>query len=142
MLRNRAVVLKKGERRQLENLIKRGESPARKLTRARILLLSEEGKSSHEIAEALGISQRTSRNVCRRYETEGLEEALNEKPRSGAPTILNGKARAKITALACSQPPEGHGQWSLRLLADKAIELEFVETISHTYIGKILKKTR
>ncbi len=70
--------------------------------------------------------QNTISNICRRYLKEGLESAINEKPRCGAPLIFEGKLRAQITALACSTPPEGRSQWSLRLLADKAVELELV----------------
>jgi hypothetical protein len=70
-----------------------------------------------------------------------IKAALEDGKRSGRPSIFDGKARAKITALACSPAPEGYSQWSLRLLADKAVELKLVEDISHTQVGKILKKT-
>ena len=66
---------------------------------------------------------------------------LNDKPRSGRPVEIDGPLRAKITALACSEPPEGYSRWSLRLLADKAVELQFVQELSHSYVGEILKKT-
>ena len=83
----------------------------------------------------------TVERIRRRYVEEGLESALNEKPRSGRSPVISGEERAKITALACTEAPEGFGQWSLRLLADKAVELNFVESISHESVGVILKKT-
>jgi hypothetical protein len=82
------------------------------------------------------------RDVCGRYVEKGLEAALGERKRSGRPQIFDGKERANLTALACSTPPEGHSQWSLRLLADKAVELGYVDEISHTEVGHILKKTK
>src|SRR6202012_5420256 len=101
-------------------------------------LLVDEGQSKKLISVALSIDPNTIRNVCQRYAKEGLESAINEKPRPGAPTIFNGKFKAKLTALACSEPPEGHSTWSLRLLADKAVELEYIDSISHTDVGRIL----
>jgi transposase len=90
----------------------------------------------------LSVTAHTIRNICARYLEEGLEAAINEKPRPGAPTIFDGKAKAKITALACSEAPGGRGRWTLRLLADKAVELDLVEAISHTDVARILKKMR
>jgi putative transposase len=130
------------ERQQLQEIIKKGTEKARKITRCRVLLLSEQDKTQGEIAEALSINTQTVRNVCLRYLDDGLDAALNEKPRPGKPNIFNGKQKAKITALACSTPPEGRSQWSLRLIADKAVELKLVDSISHTDVGRILKKTK
>ena len=90
----------------------------------------------------LSINSNTVSNICRRYVEEGLEAAINEKPRPGAPTVFDGKLKAKITALACSTPPEGRSQWSLRLLSDKAVELDLVDSISHEDVRRILKKTK
>ena len=98
-------------------------------------------KTDQEIAEKLDISPATVERTRRAYVEAGLKEALNEKPRSGRPPVISGETRAQITALACSTPPEGFGQWSLRLLADKAVELHFIETISYESVGTILKKT-
>jgi transposase len=117
----------------------------RKLNRVKILMLADEShanghKTDQEIAEKLDISPATVERTRRAYVEEGLKEALNEKPRSGRPPVISGETRAQITALACSTPPEGFGQWSLRLLADKAVELQFIETISHESVGTILKK--
>jgi transposase len=109
------------------------------------MLANESHESGHktdkEIAEKLDISPITVERTRREYVEAGLQEALNEKPRSGRPPVISGETRAQITALACSTPPAGFGQWSLRLLADKAVELHFIETISHKSVGTILKKT-
>lgn len=80
-------------------------------------------------------------NIKRRYLAEGLDAALIDKPRSGQPCKIDGVARAKITALACSTAPIGHARWTLRLLADKAIELGFCQSISHSTVKEVLKKT-
>lgn len=136
------IKLEPQERKFLKGLISKGKEKARKLTRCRVLLLSDEGKSDTNIIEILQIARNTVRQICQRYVRESLESALNEKPRSGAPDIFSGRAKAKITALACSKAPDGHSQWSLRLLADKAIELKFVDDISHMSVQRILKKTK
>jgi transposase len=136
------IKLKLSEEKLLKSIIRKGVEKSRKITRCRILLLCNENKSKTTIASMLSIDQNTVSNTCRRYIEEGLESALNEKPRPGAPILFDGKIRAKITALACSSPPEGYSQWSLRLLSDKAVELNLVDSISHTDIGRILKKTK
>jgi transposase len=89
----------------------------------------------------LRVTSATVFNIKRRFLQEGLDAALFDKPRSGKPPRIDGTQRAKITALACSKAPDGHARWSLRLLADKAIELGFVDTISHNAVKEILKKT-
>ncbi len=136
------IKLKSKEVKILKALIGKGTEKARKITRCRILLLCNDNRNKKEIALALSIDPHTITNICRRYLDEGLESAINEKPRSGAPTIFDGKLKAKITALACSTPPEGRSQWSLRLLSEKAVELDLVDSISHTDVGRILKKTK
>lgn len=135
------IKLKPDEKKTLEALVSKGKENARKITRCRVLLLCHANEKKTRIASLLSINKNTISNICHHYITEGLETAINEKPRSGAPTKFDGKLRAKITALACSKAPNGRSQWSLRLLADKAVELEFVDSISHTDVGRILKKT-
>jgi len=140
------VKLSQEERTALEKLTKAGTIAVRKLKRIRILLLSDEGKygpakPNQEIAEIVEVSHVTVSRIRKRYVEEGLEQAINEKPKSGAPRTFRGDVRAKITALACSEPPEGHAHWSLRLLADKMVELEYVDSISHMTIQEVLKKT-
>lgn len=135
------IKLKNEERRKLSELTRKGSEKARKLKRCQILLLSDEGKSDVEIAQVLKVSTGTVGNVRRRYVTDGLESALNENRRPGAPKKYKGLENAKITALACSAPPEGHSRWTLRLLADKAVALELVNEISYMSVDRILKKT-
>lgn len=136
------IKLKNAERKKINELTRKGTEKARKLKRCQILLLSDERKVDAEIATMLKVNTGTVANIRRRYVNEGLESALNEKPRPGAPRKFQGRQKAKITALACTKAPEGHSQWSLRLLADKAVELEFVNNISHTEVYRILKKTK
>ncbi len=136
------VKLTSKDKKFLENIGRSGKEKSRTITRSRILLLSDQDWLNTDICAALSVTMKTVQNVCGRYINEGLDSALYEKPRSGRPEIFNGKERANITALACSKPPEGYSQWSLRLLADKAIELNFVDDISHTEINTILKKTK
>jgi transposase len=104
-------------------------------------LLADEGRSDGQIINALKIARNTVKQVKGRYKKEGIEFAIHEKPRSGAPAKWDGKQKAKITALACSKPPEGRSGWTLRLLADRVVELGIVDNISHTSIGQTLKKT-
>lgn len=93
-----------------------------------------------EVAESVMCSAGTVRNIKRNYFAGGVEAALYEKPRPGLTPIFTGDVEAQLTMLACSEPPEGHARWSLRLLADRMIELEYVEEISHVTVGKIPKK--
>jgi transposase len=129
------------ERRSLKTLFRSGKGNNRQQTRARILDLLDRKLPPPQIAETLACAIGTVYNVKNRYLAEGLEAALTDKPRSGRPAEINGTQRAKITALACSEAPTGHARWTLRLLADKAVELGFVESISHNAVKEILKKT-
>jgi transposase len=137
------VTLSEHERQYLQKIVASGTDKARKITRCRVLLLADEanGKTDEEITDALGVCLATIFNIRRRYHLKGLEGAIHEVPRSGQPPKFNGKAMAKITAIACSKPPEGHARWSLRLLADRVIALDIVENISYQSIRNILKKT-
>jgi transposase len=147
-MRQKCVVqLDPDERRYLQGLIAAGTAPARKLSRARILLKSDQGPAGpgwidERVAEAVETSQPTVARVRRQYVEEGLDAALNRR----APTRvyrrkLDGEQEAQLIALACSAPPAGHAQWSLRLLADRLVELEIVDEISHQTVGRVLKKT-
>lgn len=135
------IKLKRKEQAALKELISKGSEKARKITRCRILLLAADGRSDKQIMEALGIARNTVKKVCGRYVQEGLDAAINERPRPGAPEKFCGRQRAKITALACSKPPEGRGGWTLRLIADRVVELEMADEISHMTIKRMLKKT-
>jgi putative transposase len=129
------------ERRSLKTLFRSGNGSNRQQTRAHILDLLDRKLLPSEIAGTLSCALGTVYNVKNRYLAEGFEAALAEKPRSGRPAVIDGTQRAKITALACSQAPTGHARWTLRLLADKAVELGLVEAISHNAVKEILKKT-
>lgn len=129
------------ERRSLKTLFSGGSDSNRKQTRARILDLLARNTPATEIAALLGCSPTSVYNIKHRYQAEGLQSALSGKPRSGKPRRISGETRARITALACSTAPEGHARWTLRLLADKAVEQGFCDAVSHNHIRSILKKT-
>lgn len=140
------VKLSKVQREKLQELTSRGTMKVRKYKRARVLLLADEAhkegcKSDKEVAERVDISVSTIQRIRRRFVEEGLESAISEKPRPGRSRTFTGQQRAQITALACSEPPEGHARWSLRLLANKLVELEIVDSISHVTVQEVLKKT-
>lgn len=135
------------ERRWLLDLIAAGQAPARKLAHARILLKAEErpsgpGWSDRAIAEALEVSRPTVGRVRKRYVTEGRDAALNHRaPTTHRPRRLDGRQEAHLIALVCGEPPSGHGRWTLRLLADTLVELEYVDAVSYQTIRRTLKKT-
>jgi transposase len=135
------INLSSDELRSLKTSLRKGTLPARVQTRARILDLLQRRHSPSDIAAVLGVGIATIFNIKRRYLAAGLQAALHDRPRSGQPCKIDGKARAKITALACSTAPDGHSRWTLRLLADKAIELGLCESISHSTVKEVLKKT-
>lgn len=141
VLKKNRVTLEPKERKVLKGLISKGKENARTITRCRILLLADKGQSNSSVIEALGIARNTIRQVRARYVKEGLDAAIKERPRPGAPTKFTGAHKAKITAIACSKPPQGHSRWSLRLLADKIVELEIVDDISYKTVERTLKKT-
>jgi transposase len=134
------VKLSDADRDALSALLAKGTLKAKAFKRATALLELDRGKTLHQVAETLGISYNTVAKWRDRYGEDALQ-CLQDKPRSGRPIVLDGKKRAKITALACSQAPEGHARWGLRLLAEKVVELGYCESISHTQVGNILKKT-
>ena len=135
------VQLKSAERTSLTALLSKGTERARKLTRCRILLLSDEGKTDTAVMEALQVARNTVRQVRHRYIRAGVDAAINERPRPGARIKFTGAQKAKITALACSKPPAGRSRWSLRLLADTLVELDIVDDISYKTVERTLKKT-
>ena len=139
------IILPEKERTELSQLIKSGKHSARVLGRARILLLLDrsqgEKRKLEDIADTMLTSIGTVSNVKRRYLKGGLEHGLYDRPRPGAKPKIDGEVEAHLIALVCSDPPEGQVRWTLRLLADKLVELELVETISHVAIGDALKKT-
>lgn len=136
------VDLTEGERAELLALLNKGVAPARRLTRARILLLADEGGTDREIAAALHGHPATVERTRRRCVEGGPEAALTDKPRPGGRPKLGGKQEAHLVALACSAPPEGRTRWTMRLLADRLVELALVDTISDETVRRTLKKTR
>ncbi len=141
------VTLTDTERDTLYALIAAGTAPARKLAHARVLLKADQSPDGpawvdERIAEACEISQPTIARIRRQYVEEGLEAALNRRaPRRVYERTLDGEQEARLVALACTAPPQGQAQWSLRLLADRLVELEVVERISYQTVRRILKKT-
>jgi putative transposase len=136
------IRLEEGEREELTNYLRRGKSSSRSLTRARILLLADEGRGDEEISDVLKVSKSTASRIRKRYCEGGLDFALREKSRSGAPTKLDGRIEAQLTLLACSEPPDGRSKWTVRLLADKLVEMEAVDSISHMSVQRLLKKMK
>lgn len=132
------VNLSDEERQLLFAFTRKGVHPTRTVTRGRILLLAHEKRPYKNIASYLHSSYPTVSRICQRYCTEGLQFALYDKSRTGAPRKTDGRFEAKVTALACSIPPEGHARWTLRLLADKVVDLGFIDSISHMDIARIL----
>ena len=142
------VTLTQEERNQLEDITKRGKHSAQKISHARSLLLCDTSdnritRTVESVADAVGVSCRTIEHLKQRYVEEGIDSALTRKPASKPPREIrfDGAFEAKLITLACSDAPEGYCRWTMQLLADKAVELQFTETISTTSVCNILKKT-
>ena len=139
------VFLNGKKRSSLKRLVNTGTDKARKLTRARILLLADESphgqsKKDKEIIEALGVCARTVALTRQHFTGGDIEGALNEKPRSGRPPKFTGRDEAVLAAIACSEPPEGYGRWTIRLITDRLVELSAMESVSREAVRKHLKK--
>ena len=134
------VKFSKADKTALKQALTKKETSAREQTHARILDLLFRQEQPEQIAELLGISLGTVYNTQNRFLEEGLAAALSERPRSGKPPVIKPEEKAKITALACSEAPLGHARWTLRLLADRVVELGYIESISHMEVSRILKK--
>jgi transposase len=139
-MKKQHVQLTQSDRDYLETLISKGELRARSYRRALGLLELDRGKTYTRVSETLRVTIPTLSFWAAQYREKGLK-MLADRPRSGRPIKITGDQRAKITALACSEAPEGYARWNLRLLADKAVELGYCEEISHTEVATILKKT-
>jgi transposase len=136
------VDLTADERAALLALLTKGVAPVRRLTRARVLLLADEGATDREIAAALHVHPATVERTRRRFVEGGPEAALSERPRPGGRPKLDGRQEAHLVALACSAPPEGRKRWTMQLLADRLVALELVGAISDETVRRALKKTR
>lgn len=147
MEKKHIVKLTATERLQLQSLLRAGQAPTRTLTRARILLKADSGPggpawTDGAIQQALDVGQGTIERIRRRYGERGLEGTLHHrKPRRVYTRKLDGKAEARLIALACGATPTGQGRWSLRLLADRMVELGYVESVSYQSVRRVLKKT-
>jgi len=142
--KQRVVTLTKGERKALEDFVSHGTKSARAITRARILLLFDEGRKEQALTELLGVSRGTVYNVRKKYQQKGqtpILDLLPDAPRSGRPITLDSRVEAKVTMIACSTPPTGRGRWTLQLIADKVVELAVTESISYESVRRVLKKT-
>lgn len=142
------ITLAEQERKDLEALTRNGKTGAKKFIHARALLLCDAGPEGPawavaDVAEALGVTSRTIEHLKKRFVEEGLEAALERKARDKPPrdVIFDGAFEARLIALACSDAPKGYKRWTVRLLADKAVELEFAPSVSHMTVQRILKKT-
>lgn len=142
------VTLTEQERKDLEALTHNGKIGAKKFIYARALLLCDAGPEGPawtvaDVADALGVTSRTIEHLKQRFVEEGIEAALERKPREKPPreVIFDGAFEARLIALACSDAPEGYDRWTVRLLADKAVELKFASSVSHMTVQRVLKKT-
>jgi len=141
------VTLTEEERSELSSMVSKGKSNARKLVRARILLLADQAaggsaKSDPEIVEALGCGRATVERVRRAFVEEGLEETLEPPPSTRIyERKLDGRIEAHLVALACGPPPEGSSGWTLRLLGDRLVALGHVDSVSYETVRQTLKKT-
>ena len=140
------VVLSAAEREELRALVSKGKSAARKQTHARVLLLCDESngkrRADMEVASTLSVGRSTVERVRRRFVEEGLESALNpRKQLRFRRKALDGEAEARLLAVACGKPPEGRARWTLRLLAERLVELEVVESVGMETVRQTLKKT-
>ncbi len=141
------VRLLKDERNTLLDIVLKGSTSAKGIMHANILLAADENtskvrESEAEIARLFHVNQQTVHTIRRRYSEKGLDAAISRKKRETPPVEpkITGEVEAKIIALSCRTPPKGRSRWSLRLLADKAVELQYIESISHEAVGRLLKK--
>ena len=139
-MKKQHITLTDTDRTTLENLLSKGALPVKTFKRATALLELDRGKTLAAVATTLDVKHATVAAWRTAYTTTGLA-CLHDAPRPGRPIVIDGAQRAKITALACSDAPDGHDRWTLRLLAEKVVEAGFCDTISHTMVGNILKKT-
>ena len=129
------------EKAQLLELTSHGQAPARRIKRAQILLLADEGKKDETIVEVLHVGRATVERIRKRFVLEGLQVALNERPRPGGQRKLGPKGEAVLESLAKSEPPEGRTRWTMELLAKRLVELKVVDSISDETVRKALKKS-
>lgn len=128
---------------ELQGMLQQGVHSARSLKRAQVLLGLHQGNKPEQVVQQVGVSLATVYNIAQRYHQSGsLKSTLTEKPRPGQPSKFDKALQAQLTALACSPAPQGHSRWTLRLLADKLVELRWVDAVSHQAVAEQLKKMR
>ena len=145
MSKHRRISLSDEQREHLDNLIRSGNAPARVQTRARILLHTDrsqgQSRPDKEVAQAVRVHPATVVRTRKTFLDEGMEAALDDKPRPGAAPKITGEIEAKLVTLACSDAPEGRARWTLRLLAEQMVELGYLDSISNVSVFERLKKT-
>lgn len=142
MPKKKKVHLRSDQRDKLRRIIKTGHRKAREILYAHVLLKSAQGWTDAQIAEAFEVSLDTARRTRLRFVQSGLKAALQERPRSGAPSKLTTEQETALIALACRRPPEGHQRWTVRLLVEEAVKFELVPGIAAETLRQLLKKTR
>lgn len=136
------VKLTDEQKEKLNNTIDKGIHSSREIKRAKILLLADQNKQDNEVAQIVGYTAQQVQNIRKRFFIEGLDSSLKEKPRPGAPRKLDDKGEAYAIAIACSNPPEGRSCWTMQMIADKLVELKYVDSISDDLVRLRLKKKR
>lgn len=138
-----AVQLTAGERQALQQFVASGQKQARQITRARILLLADEGHQNQAISALLGVSGPTVSGMRKKYATTDyahILDVLPDAPRSGRPLEIDSRLEAQIAMIACSEAPEGTSRWTLHLIADRLVQLDYIDSISHERVRQALKK--
>ena len=139
-MKKQHVQLSETDKNTLKDIVQKGEAKAKKFKRALALLELDKGKTFRDVSQIVGTTVQTVSTWAKSYNQDGLA-LLTDKKRSGRPPIIDSLAEATITTLACSEPPEGYQRWTLRLLAERAVTLEHIDTISKSEVDRILKKT-
>lgn len=130
------VRLTSGQEKELKRLLRVGKHPSRTIIRARVLLRANDGWTDGRIATALDVSETTPRDIRKRFANGGLDRALYDAPRSGQPEVLSSEEKAKITAIACTDPPDGYGRWTLDLLVERVADT--VKDVGRSTIHRVL----
>lgn len=139
-MKKQHIKLTEEDRKSIKEFLSKGTAKVISIKRAQALQMLDEGATKKAVEKQLNVSYPTVNSWAKKYKSDRLS-FLQDKPRSGRPRVIDGALRAKVIAVACSDAPEGYSRWSLRLLADRLVELEICEKISHTDVGRILKKT-
>ena len=140
-MRKEKLELSETERQKLQEMVRKGENKARVLTRARLLLLSDQGWDDQQVADALQIGRATVERIRRRAVRESVAAALVDRPRPGSERKLNAKQEAQLVAIACSDPPPGRKRWTIRLLVEEVMQQGVVDSISFETVRRVIKKT-